>query len=191
MFCFFPQLMCVSFSFQNKMVSSQQGGHRLRGSWRMPNEEKERAADEPRNLRFVDVPHLQLSCPATCFFFRKNWNNPVIVQPGEFTSGSFTYIFSRIWLFLMMRCSVVSPCSQRKCSGRSGARRPCNKRRDWQCIYMSCFVKTSGIHHPKDIRFFETNQVQCIHMNLVHKVSLDTWRNTPTFGQSFPFTLKP
>lgn len=44
----------------------------------------------------VDVKHLQVLSRNFLLFFRKNWNNPVIGPMGEFTLGSFTYIFSRI-----------------------------------------------------------------------------------------------
>ena len=92
----------------------------------------------------VDVKHLQvLSRNFLLFFFGKTGTIQSLVPWVNLHWEVLHISFLEFWLFLMMRCSVVSRCSQSKCSGRSGARRPCNKRRDWQCVYMSCFVKKS------------------------------------------------
>lgn len=92
--------MCVSFRFRIHGSNSRAvpmvngwltaGTHRLQGSWRMPNEEKERAAYSFESP-VVDL-HLRLS---RNFFFRKTGTIQSLYM-GEFTLGSFTYIFSRV-----------------------------------------------------------------------------------------------
>lgn len=166
--------------------------HRLQGSWRMPNEEKERAADE---LRISGCRRQASSSlvPQLFVVFSEKLEQSSHWSHGWIYIGKFyIYLFSNFGCFSW--CVAALFRVVHKASVRAEVVQGDHATREEIGNAFTCLVllrNPSGIHHPKDIRFFETNQVQCIHMNLVHKVSLDTWRNTSTFGQSFPFTLKP
>lgn len=90
--------MCVSFRFRIQWLVNQlafpagnsPAPRQLEDAKRRKGESSWWASESP-----VVESRIFKSCPAT-FFFSENRNNPVIVQPGEFTLGSFTYIFSQI-----------------------------------------------------------------------------------------------
>lgn len=206
---FFFLNSCVLVFVSEYMVSSQQGPRfqwwiqlayscRFSGSKAAPGCQTKKRREQLMSLGISGCRRQASSSlvpQLVFFFFRKTGNNPVMENMGEFTLGSFTclYIFFSSFGCFSWCVAALFRLVQ-NASVRAEVVQGGQATREEIGNAFSCLVllrNPSGIHHPKDIRFFETNQVQCIHMNLVHKVSLDTWRNTPTFGQSFPFTLKP